>query len=144
MSGRFSFPASIVALALCLARTTALALSPDSLAEYETRVRPFLEQNCHACHDARKAKAGLRLDELGTDFLAGKTADLWHEVINSINAGEMPPEEAEHRLDAAEAFAVVEWVGRELKNAERAARMAGGRILSRRLNRDEYLNTVAD
>src|SRR5689334_5968123 len=105
-----------------------------SKAVYDKDVVPFLKQNCFACHDAKKAKAGLRLDTLGTDFLAGKNADVWHEVINQINAGKMPPEEAKERPDPKQSFAVVEWVGRELKNAERTARMAGGKILSRRLN----------
>jgi len=102
-----------------------------------------LKQHCYSCHDAKKAKAGFRIDELGTDFLSGKTADQWHELINQINSGEMPPKE-EPRPDANAAFAVVEWVGANLKNAERQARMAGGRILMRRLNRQEYANTVGD
>jgi hypothetical protein len=111
--------------------------------DFEREVRPFLKQHCYSCHDAKKAKAGFRIDQLGTDFLSGKTADDWHEVINQINSGEMPPKD-EPRPDAKAAFAVVEWVGANLKNAERQARMAGGRILMRRLNRQEYANTVGD
>jgi hypothetical protein len=133
-------------LGIVFAATAQLARADDpaSKAIYDRAVVPFLKQNCFACHDARKAKAGLRLDTLGTDFLAGKNADVWHEVINQINAGKMPPEEAKQRPDAKESFAVVEWVGRELKSAERTARMAGGKILSRRLNRSEYINTIRD
>lgn len=106
-------------------------------------VQPFLAKHCYSCHDAKKAKAGFRIDELGTDFLAGKTADVWKEVIDQINSGAMPPK-GEPRPDAKQSFAVVDWVGRELKRAEREARMAGGRSLLRRLNRDEYANTVGD
>ena len=120
------------------------AQDPAAKQAYEQTVLPYLRQHCFECHDAKKAKAGLRLDELGTDFLAGKTADTWHEVINSINIGEMPPEEVKRRPDPSQSFAVVEWVGRELKNADKMTRMAGGKILSRRLNRSEYLNTVRD
>ena len=115
----------------------------QAVPDFEREVRPFLKQHCYSCHDAKKAKAGFRIDELGTDFLSGKTADDWHEVINQINSGEMPPKK-EPRPDAKAAFAVVEWVGANLKNAEREARMAGGRILMRRLNRQEYANTVGD
>ena len=122
-----------------------LALLPkaDSSPEFARDVKPFLVKHCYSCHDAKKAKAGFRVDELGTDFLSGKTADNWHEVINQINSGEMPPKK-EPRPDAKAAFAVVEWVGANLKNAERQARMAGGRILLRRLNRQEYANPVGD
>ena len=61
--------------------------------DFEREVRPFLKQHCYSCHDAKKAKAGFRIDQLGTDFLSGKTADHWHEVINQINSGEMPPKD---------------------------------------------------
>ncbi|MFT5526229.1 MAG: hypothetical protein ACI9HK_004202, partial [Pirellulaceae bacterium] len=84
-------------------------------------------------------------DDLGTDFLAGKNADAWKEVIDRLNLGEMPPKDEDcPQPDATESFAVVEWVGKELRRAERAGRMAGGRVLIRRLNRYEYANTVRD
>jgi hypothetical protein len=119
--------------------TSALAAAP----EFERDVLPFLKRHCYSCHDATQAKAGLRLDQLGTDFLSGTTADDWHEVINQISGGKMPPED-EPRPDPKAAFAVVEWVGAKLKEAEKLARMSGGRILMRRLNRQEYANTVGD
>jgi len=129
----------LITILIVLVFAQGLQAAPD----FEREVKPFLKQHCYSCHDAKKAKAGFRVDELGTDFLKGKTADNWHEVINQINSGEMPPKK-EPRPDAKAAFAVVEWVGANLKNAEREARMAGGRILMRRLNRQEYANTVGD
>jgi Protein of unknown function (DUF1592)/Protein of unknown function (DUF1588)/Protein of unknown function (DUF1585)/Protein of unknown function (DUF1587)/Protein of unknown function (DUF1595) len=80
---------------------------------------------------------------VGVNFLEGRNADLWHEVTDRINLGEMPPEK-EPQPDPKAAFAVVEWIGGELKRAEHEARVAGGRSLMRRLNRDEYANTVRD
>ena len=115
----------------------------DSSPEFARDVKPFLLKHCYSCHDPKKAKAGFRIDQLGSDFLAGKTADTWKEVIDQINSGAMPPK-SEPRPDPKQSFAVVEWVGRELKRAEREARIAGGRNLLRRLNRDEYANTVVD
>jgi hypothetical protein len=118
--------------------------SLDTHATYQQVVQPFLNEYCFECHDTRQALAGLRLDELGIDFLQGKAADQWHEVINAINSGSMPPAEVERRPDPSRSFAVSEWVGRELRRAEQASRMAGGSIVARRLNRDEYVNTVRD
>ena len=118
-------------------------LSPESSATYEKRVRPFLKQHCWKCHDEESAKAGFQVDALGTDFLAGKTADHWREAIDKINLGKMPPKK-EARPDPAEAFAVVEWVNQELRNAEKRAHSTGGRVPMRRLNRTEYANTVRD
>ncbi|WP_439621935.1 DUF1592 domain-containing protein, partial [Gemmata sp.] len=110
---------------------------------YQERVRPFLKQHCLKCHDATTARAGFRIDDLGTDFLAGKTADHWKEVIDNINLGTMPPKK-EPRPDPKAAFEVVEWVTGELRAAEKAAKNAGGRNRMRRLNRTEYANTVRD
>ena len=122
-----------------------LAMLPvaDPSPDFVRYVQPFLVKHCYSCHDAKKAKAGFRIDQLGSDFLAGKTADTWKEVIDQIISGAMPPK-GELRPDAKQSFAVVEWVGRELKRAEREARVAGGRSPLRRLNRDEYANTVVD
>ncbi|QDT36586.1 DUF1592 domain-containing protein [Stratiformator vulcanicus] len=110
---------------------------------FEGEVVPFLKQHCYQCHDAREAQAGLRIDSLGADFSVAKAPEMWREVIDRINIGDMPPED-HPRPDPAEAFAVVEWVGDRLRQAEREARSSGGRIVMRRLNREEYANTVGD
>jgi hypothetical protein len=135
------FPA-IAALAV----TIVLAHSVDNRAAAATpapeNVARFLEAHCLRCHGATVRKSGLRLDDLGTDFLEGRTADLWKEVIDRINLGEMPPAD-EPQPKADEAFAVVRWVNDSLREAERAAATAGrGRL--RRLNRTEYAYTVGD
>ena len=140
---------AFIKISACLAATCLIgadvfaAATPESEAAYEQHVRPFLAKHCFACHGADDGKAGLRLHNLSTDFAAGDNADTWKEVIDRINLGEMPPED-EPRPDAEESFAVVRWVGKELKRAERDSRMAGGRVLLRRLNRREYINTVRD
>lgn len=134
---------AVVVPALVVAASASAAPPSATIATFEKTIRPYLAQHCFACHGQSDRKAGLRLDDLGYDFLEGKTADVWKEVIDRINLGEMPPDD-KPRPDVRQSFAVVEWVGQELKRAEREARMAGGRIITRRLNRSEYANTVRD
>jgi hypothetical protein len=137
-----------VAFALFAARADEAAkpsdspLTPESRAVYQQRVLPFLKKHCWQCHDEDSAKAGFRVDNLGTDFLVGKTADRWREAIDQINLGKMPKKKA--KPEPHEAFAVVEWVNQELRNAEKRAQSTGGRTPMRRLNRTEYANTVRD
>jgi len=120
-------------------------LPPEEQQVYDTQVRPFLKNYCVSCHGEKVRMAGLRLDDLGHDFLAGKNADVWKEVVDRINLGAMPPKKkVVPRPSPKETIAVVEWVGRELRRAEREAKIAGGRVLIRRLNRQEYANTVCD
>jgi hypothetical protein len=75
-----------------------------------------MEKHCYACHDARKAKAGFRVDTLWADMLSGKTADQWKEVMDHVNLGEMPPEE-EPRPYPKVSFAFVSRISEELRRA---------------------------
>lgn len=112
-------------------------------AGFEQSVEPFLKQHCHTCHDAKKAKAGFRSDHLSADLAVPRMVDHWKEVFDRINAGEMPPED-ERRPDPKLQTAVVEWINAKLREADLAAKNAGGQSPMRRLNRDEYANTVRD
>lgn len=112
-------------------------------ADFEREVKPFFKQHCFSCHDATKAKAGFRIDTLGTDFLAGKNAEHWHEVMSQISSGEMPPED-KPRPEANSSQVVVEWISARLREAEQSARLAGGRVVMRRLTRNEFAYTVGD
>ena len=103
----------------------------------------FIATHCMDCHDADTARAGFRIDLLTGDFKAGDNAGLWHEVMNKINSGEMPPEK-KPRPDAKEAFTVASWVAQKLDETTKAAQGAGGRVPMRRMNRVEYANTVRD
>lgn len=111
--------------------------------EFRQIVQPFIQKHCLECHGEKKAQAGFRVDRLTADFTAAKTAEQWKEVIDRINAAEMPPR-GKPRPDVRQAAAVTAWVNRQLRDLELASRNAGGRIPMRRLNRDEYANTVRD
>ncbi|MGE3805801.1 MAG: DUF1592 domain-containing protein, partial [Gemmataceae bacterium] len=105
-------------------------------------VRPYLQKHCFRCHGPDDAKAGLTLHNLGIDFLKGKNADVWKEVVDRIQVGDMPPKR-EARPDPKDSVAVTDWIHRQHRWAEREARRAGGAVV-RRLNRTEYIHTVCD
>ncbi|MFN7892103.1 MAG: DUF1592 domain-containing protein [Pirellula sp.] len=110
--------------------------------DFEDIVQPYLKQYCLECH-GEKAKAGYRVDQLGSDFNVFHVADQWKEVIDRINAGDMPPKE-KPRPEIEQSNAVVAWVQQQLREVDLRARNAGGRIPMRRLNRDEYANSIRD
>jgi mono/diheme cytochrome c family protein len=110
---------------------------------YAETVKPFIAQHCQKCHGEKTAKAGYRMDLLGADFTAVAVAEQWKEVIDRINVGEMPPDD-QPRPDAKQTARLVTWVNERLREVDLAARNAGGQIPMRRLNRDEYANTVRD
>ena len=112
-------------------------------AEVPAAARAFIQAHCIDCHDVGSARAGFRIDLLTADFTAGNNAGLWHEVMNKINSGEMPPKK-KPRPNAKEAFAVASWVAKKLDETTKSAQGAGGRVPMRRMNRVEYANTVRD
>ncbi len=125
------------------APVAASPLSPESQRIYQAKVKPFLEAHCVKCHNDKETRAGFRIDTLGADFLAGKTADHWKEIYDNIGVGKMPPKK-EARPDPRQASVVMEWIIQELRPAEKLAKNSSGRIPMRRLNRTEFANSLRD
>jgi hypothetical protein len=53
----------------------------------------FFEDNCLKCHNAKKHKGDVRLDQLALRVTSDND-DLWQEVVHNLQRGDMPPEEA--------------------------------------------------
>jgi PAS domain-containing protein len=106
-------------------------------------IEPFLEKHCVGCHGPEKEKGDLRIDQLSRDFNAGVDGHHWAEIVERINAGEMPPEE-EVQPTESEIAAVIEQLDARIREG-RAARMAARPPVAHyRLSRKEYQNTVYD
>jgi len=117
---------------------------PEQIPDFERDVRPVLMSHCVRCHGAERQEARLRLDTLSTDLINDRAAaEYWHEVLNVLNTGEMPPKD-EPQLTSGQRTVLTHWVGTSIKNAIEAQRRTGGRVVLRRLNRVEYQNTMFD
>ena len=112
----------LVLLLCSMASSLHAAVQDDP--DFAKVVQPFIVNHCMDCHDADSARAGFRIDTLGTDFTAGNTADQWKEVMDNINSGKMPPKK-KARPDAKEAFAAASWVAAKLRETELAAQGSG-------------------
>jgi mono/diheme cytochrome c family protein len=105
-------------------------------------VAPFLQTHCAECHGAEKQKGNLRVDEdLSLAFLDPAVRGRWAEVVDLLNSHEMPPEESP-QPGVDEVAAVVDWITAQMVRAEDVQRE--GTVVLRRLNREEYRNTVRD
>ncbi|MBC8325113.1 MAG: DUF1592 domain-containing protein [Verrucomicrobia subdivision 3 bacterium] len=103
----------------------------------------FFQKHCIACHGPKKSKGDLRLDQLSRDFKSGVDGQVWAEVVEKINAGEMPPED-EPQPTADEIGKVIGLLDARIREG-RAARMAARPAVAHyRLSRQEYQNTVYD
>ena len=112
--------------------------------DFSTDILPILQSHCIRCHGAEKQEGNLRLDKLSTDLINDRAAaENWHDVLNVLNAGKMPPED-EQQLSGEQFAAVTGWVSSEIKQALEASRSTDGRVVMRRLNRVEYQYTMEE
>lgn len=139
-------PVSRFALFCCLflAVHSSVLAAPPADAErslYSREVQPILSQACFGCHGKSKQEADLRLDRLDPDLVTGPDAETWHDVLNRLNRGEMPPEDAKP-LGERQHQKVVDWLTAELRRAAQSRQATEGRVVLRRLTRYEYANTM--
>jgi len=131
----------VTKIALILLSAGILTLAPCSQAA--DPFEGFLQKHCIDCHGPKKSKGDLRLDQLSRDFKSGIDGQIWAEVVEKINAGEMPPED-EPQPTADEIGKVITQLDKRIREG-RAARMAKRPPVAHyRLSRKEYQNTVYD
>ncbi len=134
---------ALASCGFCSQSTKATDLADDVAAEFHQDVLPVLEEYCIRCHGPKKSKARLRLDKLDIDLVNGVDAETWHDVLDMLNLGDMPPEE-ERQPERQERQAVVKWVTKAIDRAIEVKRSTGGQVVLRRLSRYEYNNTLRD
>jgi len=130
---------STVVVAICAAKACA-----DEGSAWRDAVAPILQQHCYRCHGAQKQESKVRLDTLSGDLLNDRAAaEMWHEVLNVLNASEMPPAD-EPQLTETDLETLTTQIREQLQAADEANRTTAGRVVLRRLNRVEYQNTMQD
>ncbi len=115
----------------------------DSFSE---KVVPLLDQHCYQCHGEKKQKGGIELHQIKTAEDAYRYHRFLKNVADQIKTGDMPPEDDVDELPTAEERALmvreIEGVMAHLKKGDFPRKP--GRPTVRRLNRNEYNNTVRD
>ncbi|QDS94669.1 hypothetical protein FF011L_34490 [Roseimaritima multifibrata] len=128
------------------ARSIVLMIASFSLAGAVRGADPFeafLTQHCNRCHGPEADEGEVRLDQLSRDFSSGVDAQHWGEVIERINAGQMPPED-EPQPTQDEIAAFVSKLHSQIKEGKAARMAARAPVAHYRLSRKEYQNTVYD
>ena len=107
-------------------------------------VEAIIEKRCVACHGPSIQNADVRLDTLPTDFAGdARAAEIWHDVRNALNRGEMPPRGAVP-LGSAERDILLDWLDAAIQEAAETRTGSRSVVVMRRLNRGEYQNTMRD
>ncbi len=104
---------------------------------------PVLAAHCTKCHGAEKQKAKINFDSPRTLEQMATDSELWFRMREQIESGVMPPED-EKPLAPEESRALTGWVDGEFTNLLVGVQQREGRSKFRRLNRNEYANTIQD
>lgn len=133
-------PLRVVLLGILL--TAALPGAESSpRAQLPDKHRELLKQNCVSCHGAEKQKGNVRLDDLPFAITTVEAATRWQQVLDVLNAGEMPPED-KPPLGSTQKVELLDDLANTLVVARQVLNDQGGQITLRRLNRREYQHTI--
>ena len=132
--------------ALCLASAALTVITPARAgppAVMPDRHRDLLQNHCAACHGPEKQESRFRVDTLPSAITSIEAAERWQKVLNAMNAGEMPPEDAAQLPDNSKAD-FLDDLATTMVHARRSLSDQQGATTMRRLNRREYANTIRD
>lgn len=114
----------------------------SALVRYREKVQPILEQYCYDCHGYGANEGQRTLDEFASDEAMLADTKLWHAVLKNIRSGMMPPTDAE-RPTKEEVDTVIQWIETDAFALD-PNDPDPGHVTLRRLNRNEYRNTIRD
>ena len=110
---------------------------------FDATVTPLFNKSCVACHNDRLASGGLNLGPFTNPASLMSHREEWERILQKIRTGEMPPK-GMPRPPAAQTDALMKFVHEKWEAADRNIAPDPGRVTARRLNRNEYSNTIRD
>ena len=120
---------------------SALATAPA--AEFGGRLEPMFKQHCYDCHDGDAKKGGLDLTAVSWKPDDAENLQQWTKLFDKVERGEMPPKKKE-RPSTEVSAAFLKTLHDELQGFNLRKQTGQGRVVYRRLNRAEYVNTICD
>jgi hypothetical protein len=112
-------------------------------AGFDKNVRPILKNNCSGCHNASLMSGGVNLLPYADASTLASDREAWDKIVQKIESGEMPPKGVP-RPPQTQVSALVDFIRGEFMKADSAAKPDPGRVTARRMNRNEYRNTIRD
>ncbi|MDG2224465.1 MAG: DUF1592 domain-containing protein [Rubripirellula sp.] len=122
---------------------THAAESAIQVAIPKATIQPFLQLYCVRCHRGQNENGQVRFDTATWMISTGDEAQRWQDVLDTLNSGDMPPED-EKQPTNDELSKVLDAMTGALITARRRLTDHGGEIVMRRLNRREYANTIRE
>jgi hypothetical protein len=109
----------------------------------ERQLKPFFSTYCYQCHGKERQRAEIDFERLPASADFAQHQELWEKVRKALESREMPPDDRPQPPEE-ERHAIVTGIANELERLDAASPPQPGAVTARRLNRNEYRNTVRD
>ena len=119
------------------------AAARSNSADFENIVNPVLANTCAPCHNDRVASGGLNLNLFSKPGSIAERRESWEKILQKLRTGQMPPKGVP-RPTEGQIDALIQFIQGEFDKADRNTKPDPGRVTARRLNRNEYSNTIRD
>ncbi len=120
-----------------------LAHADDLNQRFHDAIQPLLATYCVDCHGEDEAEADLSLEQFTSAAQVREHRTTWLKVLSQLRAGSMPPSDMDQPTDKERAL-LLQWVEQTINQADCSQKVDPGHVTLRRLNRNEYRNTVRD
>lgn len=133
----------LAGIGACLVLTMPVRIDGQGADAFAESVLPVLTNTCAQCHNETLASGGLSLRNLETPDSLSEHPEIWEKIARRVETGEMPPTGVS-RPSGTVLDAFVDTIQSELARADSGSQPDPGRVTARRLNRNEYSNTIRD
>ena len=106
-------------------------------------IKPLLEQYCFDCHNEKTQKGDVNLLPFAENPQLAENRKMWEKVAELVESREMPPEKKPQPKEE-ERHRMVAFIEGQLSKADCTGPTNPGKVTIRRLNREEYKNTIRD
>ena len=115
----------------------------DAAREFKDKIEPLLQDYCYDCHGDGAKKGDISLDEFKDLSSHLSNHDLWLRVWRNARTHLMPPVDEDFQPSPEERRFLTSWIEGNVLKLD-PENPDPGRVTIRRLNREEYRNTIFD
>jgi hypothetical protein len=106
-------------------------------------IKPLLKEYCFDCHNPTKAKGEVNLVEIADNEKLFENRELWEKVLETVESGDMPPDN-KPQPEMKQRDTLLHYIEGQLAKFDCNMEKNPGRVTLRRLNKEEYRNTIRD
>ena len=118
-------------------------ISKELEVEFTKKIKPLLQDYCFDCHGDGAKKGDFVLDEYKSTEALLKDRLAWLRIWENVRTDLMPPSKEKFQPNVEERKAILAWIEKKIFKLD-PNNPDPGRVTIRRMNREEYQNTIAD